>query len=142
MGLSAGRTRRYTYNHLLRDLPDGGPSPGRQEELVLPLRSHSVLRQLYHRPILVSYRRHHVARDKRGGHLGLEPQVRVTRSLEPQVQTSILYIHNIFTFQESKEKLFTCYSVRKCKKTSFTRTMMCYLTGTSSHINNVCPRSG
>ena len=94
MGLSAGRTRRYTYNHLLRDLPDGGPSPGQQEELVLPLRSHSVLRQLYHRPILVSYRRHHVARDKRG----LEPQVRVTRSLEPQVQTSILYIHNIFTF--------------------------------------------
>ena len=92
MGLSAGRTRRYTYNHLLRDLPDGGPSPGRQEELVLPLRSHSVLRQLYHRPILVSYRRHHVARDKRGDHLGLEPQVRVTRSLEPQVQKTLLTV--------------------------------------------------
>ena len=91
-GLSAGRTRRYTYNHLLRDLPDGGPSPGRQEELVLPLRSHSVLRQLYHRPILVSYRRHHVARDKRGGHLGLEHQVRVTRSLEPQVQKILLTV--------------------------------------------------
>ena len=28
-------------------------------------------------------------------------------------------------------------SVRKCKKASFTRTMMCYLTGTSSHINNL-----
>ena len=70
---------------------------------MLPLRSYSVFRQLYHRPILVSYRRHHVAQDKRGDHLGLEPQVRVTRSLEPQVQsssilTSILYIHNIFTF--------------------------------------------
>ena len=92
MGLSAGRTRRYTYNHLLRELPDGGPRPGQLEELVLPLRSHSVLRQLYHRPILVSYRRHHVARDKRGDHLGLEHQVRVTRSLEPQVQKTLLTV--------------------------------------------------
>merc|ERR1719150_2984283 len=94
VALCASQTLGFNYNYLLQDQNHApeisdvsaavSAERGSRDQLVLPLRSYSMIRQLFHRPIVVSYRTSQPEEvqqpeDKRAGSI-LDPQVRVMRS--------------------------------------------------------------